>query len=192
MALELYLTKRGKMKNALKLINSITAKFEKIALSLSIILMMINTTANAIGRYAFNQSIYFSEELNQFLMVAVTFIGLAYAVRNGRNIRMTAIYDAASHKYKKIMMTIIALCTSVLMFVLAYEAYAYVMHLKEINRQSPALQIQMYLIYLVVPIGFFMAGLQFLIRFIQNLLHREIYLSYDVIEEKDMELEGEI
>lgn len=180
------------MKSTFKTLNSITAMVEKTALSLAIILMMVNTTANAIGRYFFNQSIYFSEELNQFLMVAVTFVGLAYAVRNGRNIRMTALYDAASHKYKKILMLIIALFTSILMFVLAYEAYEYVMQLKKINRQSPALQIEVYLIYLVVPIGFFMSGVQFLIRFIQNILHKEIYLSYDVIEEKDMDLEGEV
>ncbi|QKJ21649.1 TRAP transporter small permease [Poseidonibacter lekithochrous] len=173
------------MKNVLARVNSITAKVEKVILSLSILLMMINTTANALGRYIFNQSIYFSEELNQFLMVSVTFVGLAYAVRNGRNIRMTAIYDALSHKKKKFLMIIIAISTSMLMFLLAYEAYNYVMQLKEINRLSPALQIEVYLVYMIVPIGFFMSGVQFFIRFIQNLLHDEIYLSYDVIEEKD-------
>ena len=175
------------MKNLFSKINSITAKTEKILLSLSILLMMINTTSNALGRYIFNQSIYFSEELNQFLMISVTFIGLAYAVRNGRNIRMTAIYDSLSHKKKKLLTIIIAITTSLLMFLLAYEALLYVLQLKEINRQSPALQIEVYIVYMIVPIGFFMSGIQFLIRFIQNLLHDEIYLSYDVIEEKDCE-----
>lgn len=173
------------MKNVLAKVNSITAKIEKIILSLSILLMMINTTANALGRYIFNQSIYFSEELNQFLMVSVTFVGLAYAVRNGRNIRMTAIYDALGHKKKKFLMIFIAITTSMLMFLLAYEAYIYVMQLKEMNRLSPALQLEVYLIYMIVPIGFFMSGIQFFIRFVQNLLHEEIYLSYDVIEQKD-------
>ena len=175
------------MKETFSKINSITANIEKVLLSLSILLMMINTTANALGRYLFNQSIYFSEELNQFLMISVTFVGFAYAVRNGRNIRMTAIYDSLSHKKKKILMIIIAITTSMLMFLLAYEAFAYVMQLKDINRQSPALQIPVYIIYMIVPIGFFMSGIQFLIRFIQNLLHEDIYLSYDVIEEKDVE-----
>lgn len=179
------------MKNILTRVNSITAKIEKIILSMSILLMMVNTTANALGRYIFNQSIYFSEELNQFLMVSVTFIGLTYAVRNGRNIRMTAIYDALSHKKKKVLMIFIAITTSMLMFLLAYEAWVYVMQLKEINRQSPALQIQVYIVYMIVPFGFFMAGIQFFIRFVQNLLHDEIYLSYDVIEEKDCDLKDQ-
>jgi TRAP-type C4-dicarboxylate transport system permease small subunit len=179
------------MKNVLGHINGVTAKMEKVILSLSIMLMMINTTANALGRYIFNQSIYFSEELNQFLMVSVTFIGLTYAVRNGRNIRMTALYDALNHKKKKALMILISIVTSGLMFLLAYEALLYILQLKEINRQSPALQIEVYLVYMIVPIGFFMAGLQFLIRFIQNLLHEEIYLSYDVIEEKECDFKDQ-
>ena len=75
------------------------------------------------------------------------------------------------------------------MFLLAYEAYVYVMNLKEMNRLSPALQLEVYLVYIIVPVGFTMSGIQFFIRFIQNLLHEEIYLSYDVIEEKDCEPE---
>jgi len=175
------------MKRLLSRINTITASIEKFILSASILLMMINTTANGLGRYLFNQSIYFSEELNQFLMVSVTFIGLAYAVRNGRNIRMTAIYDSLNHRNKKVLTMFIAITTAALMFFLAYEAVVYVSNLKEINRLSPALQLEVYIIYMVVPVGFFMAGIQFLIRFIQNIFHEEIYLSYDVIEEKDQE-----
>ncbi|MGY0399502.1 MAG: TRAP transporter small permease [Ostreibacterium sp.] len=179
------------MKSLLKIINSITAQIEKILLSLSILLMMVNTTANGLGRYIFNHSLYFSEELNQFLMICVTFIGLAYAVRNGRNIRMTAIYDVLSHKKKKFLTIIIAITTSMLMFLFAYEAFLYVMQIKGMNRQSPALEIPIYTIYMIIPLGFFMAGVQFLIRFIQNLLHEQIYLSYDVIEEKDSDLKDQ-
>ena len=42
-------------------------KLEKIIIGGGIILMMVNSTANAIGRYVFNQSLFFSEEINQFL-----------------------------------------------------------------------------------------------------------------------------
>ncbi|MCZ8486502.1 TRAP transporter small permease subunit [Vibrio lentus] len=41
---------------------------------------------------------FFQKELNQFLIVSVTFIGFAYAVRQGRNIRMTAVYDSLNTK----------------------------------------------------------------------------------------------
>jgi TRAP-type C4-dicarboxylate transport system permease small subunit len=74
------------MKNPLYIINRVTEKLEAFVISAGILLMMINSVINAMGRYFFNHSLYFSEELNQFLIVIVTFVGFAYAVRMGRNI----------------------------------------------------------------------------------------------------------
>ena len=111
------------MKELLHKISVATEKLERFLIMTAIIAMMTNSTANAIGRYAFNKSLFFSEELNQFLIVSVTFIGFAYAVRQGRNIRMTAVYDSLSTKAQKVLTTIIALLTAMLMFYLTYHAF---------------------------------------------------------------------
>ncbi|ABM03795.1 Tripartite ATP-independent periplasmic transporter, DctQ component [Psychromonas ingrahamii 37] len=173
------------MKNPLFIINRVTEKLEAFIIGAGIILMMLNSVINAMGRYLFNYSLYFSEELNQFLIVIVTFVGFAYAVRMGRNIRMTAVYDMLSFKKQKILTTFIAFSTATLMFYLSYEAYLYVLDIRDINRLSSALQIPVYLIYSIIPFGFFIAGLQYASSFIMNLLHPEIYLSFSVIETKD-------
>ncbi|MEZ8142081.1 C4-dicarboxylate ABC transporter permease [Enterovibrio norvegicus FF-33] len=172
------------MKNLLKKISEMTEKLERFLIMTGILAMMVNSTANAIGRYAFNKSIFFSEELNQFLIVGVTFIGFAYAVRKGRNIRMTAIYDSLSRPVQKVLTTVIAFCTSLLLFYLAYLSVFYVLELKSINRLSPALQMPVYYIYAIIPVGFAMAGLQYAMSFVMNLLHKEIYLSFDVTEDQ--------
>ncbi|MDV7341484.1 TRAP transporter small permease [Terasakiella sp. A23] len=172
------------MKKIFKSINKVTEAIEKYIIFSSILLMMVNSTANAIGRYAFDRSLFFSEELNQFLIVAVTFIGFAYAVRKGRNIRMTAMYDSMGYRGKKIISTLIAAVTGVLIFYLAYKSIFYVQELKEINRLSPALQFPVYIIYSIIPVGLFIAGLQYIIAFFMNLTHREIYVSHDVVEDK--------
>jgi hypothetical protein len=52
------------------------ARFEAFVLAFGVILMAANSIANVIGRFVFGQSIYFTEELNQFLIVLVTFVGL--------------------------------------------------------------------------------------------------------------------
>lgn len=172
------------MKYFLHKISYFTEQLEKFIIGGGIMLMMINSTANAIGRYFFNQSIYFSEELNQFLIVWITFIGFAYAIRKGRNIRMTAIYDSMSHSAKKILTIIIAISTAALLFYLSYKAVFYVQELKEIKRLSSALQFPVYIVYAIIPLGLFIAGIQYLINFIMNITHKEIYISYDVIEDK--------
>ncbi|MBB1274882.1 TRAP transporter small permease [Psychromonas sp. SR45-3] len=173
------------MKNPLFIINRVTEKLEAFVIAASIILMMLNSVGNAIGRYFFNQSFYFSEELNQFLIVIVTFVGFAYAVRMGRNIRMTAVYDMLTFKKQKLLTTFIAFTSAALMFYLSYQAFFYVLEIRDINRLSSALQIPVYLVYSIIPFGFFIAGLQYGCSFIMNLLHSEIYLSFSVIETKD-------
>ena len=170
------------MKNIFNSISGFTESIEKFVVFFSILLMMVNSTANAIGRYVFGKSLFFSEELNQFLIVAVTFIGFAYAVRKGRNIRMTAVYDSLGYAAKKAISTVITITTGLLMFYLAYKAIFYVIEIKELNRLSPALQFPVYIIYSIIPVGLSIAGLQYLIAFFMNITHKEIYLSHEVID----------
>lgn len=153
---------------------------EKAIIVFSILLMMVNSTTNAIGRYAFGQSLFFSEELNQFLIVGVTFVGFAYAVRRGRNIRMTAVYDALSDRTKKVLLTLISLITGLLLMFLTWKSVLYVQEVREINRLSPALQFPVYIIYAVIPVGLAMASLQYLIAFLMNVTQKGTYLSFDV------------
>ena len=89
----------------------------------------------------FNQSIYFSEELNEFLIVIVTFMGLGYATRKGIHIRMSAIYDALPIKIRKGLMVVIAATTAVVMGVLAWYAFEYVQKVASRGRITPALQL---------------------------------------------------
>ena len=168
------------MKQLLLALSKGTEFIEKLVIILAILLMMLNSTANAIGRYGFGKSLYFSEELNQFLIVAVTFVGFAYAVRKGRNIRMTALYDALSPRVQKAIMMLITFTTGALLMFLAYEAVFYVLEIKAVNRLSSALQFPVYIIYSIIPLGLFMASLQFFIAFIMNLTHEGTWLSYEV------------
>lgn len=170
------------MKVLFQRVSVLTESLERWIISVAILLMMVNSVANALGRYLFSKSLFFSEELNQFLIVSVTFIGFAYAVRKGRNIRMTAVYDSLSFNGRKLLIILISAATALLMFYLAYKAFFYVQELKQINRLSPALQFPVYLVYAVIPLGLSMAGIQYLIALYMNLTHPEIYLSHDVVD----------
>ncbi len=170
------------MKTVLIVLNRWTEKLEMTVVIAGVLLMMVNSVVNATGRYLFNHSFFFAEELNQFLIVFVTFVGFAYAVRKGRNIRMTAVYDTLNFKVKKFLVTFISLLTALLMGYLAYLAVLYVVEIKDLNRLSSALQLPVYVVYCIIPVGFFMAALQYTCAFLMNISHREIYLSFDTVE----------
>lgn len=166
--------------DALGKVDAIIGKIEVQILSWGILLMAVNTIANVLGRYVFHQSIYFSEELNEFLIVIVTFMGLGYATRKGIHIRMSAIYDALPQKMRKILMIAIAASTSLMMAALAWFAYEYVSKVASRGRVTPSLQVPLYLTYIWVVVGLGLTSLQYLLTAIRNLnlTEDEIYVSY--------------
>lgn len=165
------------------------ARFEAFILAFGVLLMAANSIGNVIGRFVFAQSLYFSEELNQFLIVLVTFVGLGYAARKGRHIRMSAVYDQLTDRQRKAMMILIASVTAAVMFVLAYYSYLYVARVANLGKVTPSLQVPLYLTYFWVPLGFIITGIQYIMTVVKNLQSDDIYISYEQIDTYD-ESEG--
>ena len=166
----------------LGVIDTTISRIESFFLATGVLLMALNTVANVVGRFAFQQSIFFSEELNRILIILITFAGISYAARHGRHIRMSAIYDALPSNVRKPLMIGIALVTALFMFGLCYYSIGYLLTQASRGRVLPALQIPVWITLIWVPIGFFMTGAQYVLTAIKNMTSRDIYLSTSVLE----------
>jgi C4-dicarboxylate transporter DctQ subunit len=124
-----------------------------------------------------NDSLTFADEIGRFLVIIVTFIGASYAAREGRHIRMSAIYDLMPQKVRKVMMILISGITSVVLLIIAYYALLYAIFIFNNGRVSNALQLPMYYIYIFVPIGLTLTSVQYLLTMITNILNDELYIS---------------
>tara|TARA_Y100000780_G_scaffold37812_1_gene30410 strand:+ start:1626 stop:2210 length:585 start_codon:yes stop_codon:yes gene_type:complete len=166
----------------LGVIDTTISRIESFFLATGVLLMALNTVSNVVGRFVFQQSLFFSEELNRILIILITFAGISYAARHGRHIRMSAIYDALPGKARKSLMIGIALITAIFMFGLCYYATTYIMTQFSRGRVLPALQIPVWITLVWVPIGFFMTGVQYTLTAVKNIASRDIYLSTSVLE----------
>ena len=110
----------------------------------------------------------------------VTYAGLSYAARNGRHIRMSAIYDALPKKMRKVLMIVMTSVTSVFMFFLSFYSYRYIAEVYASGRILPALGLPVFYIYLWVPFGFIMTGLQYAFTAVRNMTQSDVYLSTHV------------
>lgn len=163
-------------------IDSLISRIESVMLAVGVLLMAANTISNVVGRFVFQSSLFFSEELNRILIILITFAGISYAARQGRHIRMSAIYDAMPPSMRKPMMIVIALVTAIFMFGLCWYSYGYIITQAGRGRVLPALQIPVWWTLVWVPVGFFMTGMQYLLTAIKNLQEKDIYLSTNVLE----------
>ncbi|WP_372615130.1 TRAP transporter small permease [Aquicoccus sp.] len=183
-ALEVY---QSTLPGFLGTIDTAIGRIESVFLAVGVLLMALNTVSNVIGRFIFQNSIFFSEELNRILIILITFAGISYAARHGRHIRMSAIFDVLPVKPRKLLMIIIALVTAVFMFGLAWYSFQYILTQAGRGRVLSSLQIPVWMILVWVPIGFFMTGLQYVLTAIKNMIEKDIYLSTNVLEGYDDE-----
>src|SRR6056297_2991744 len=166
-------------------VDNLISKIEAIVLAVGVLLMAANTIANVVGRFVFQNSLFFSEELNRILIIMITFAGISYAARHGRHIRMSAIFDTLPSGLRKVMMIIITLVTAVFMFGLCYYSIGYIETQASRGRVLPALQIPVWWTLIWVPVGLFMTGMQYALTVVKNLVEKDIYLSTSVLEGYD-------
>ncbi|KKD00959.1 MULTISPECIES: TRAP transporter small permease [Photobacterium] len=164
-------------------IDTLISKIESFMLATGVLLMALNTCVNVVARFGFGQGLFFSGEINRILIILITFAGIGYAARHGRHIRMSALYDMLPFTGRKIVMILIAVITAAIMFLLAYFSFQYVVSVFERGRILPALGFEIWWIYIWVPLGFAVTGVQYLLTAYKNATSPDIYLSTGVLDQ---------
>lgn len=163
-------------------IDNVISKVEAVILAVGVLLMAVNTCVNVVARFGFGKGLFFSGEINRILIIMITFAGIGYAARHGRHIRMSAVYDALPVKGRKALMILISFVTGAVMFFLCYYSALYIADVYEKGRILPALGAPIWVIYVWVPIGFAITGIQYILTAIKNITASDVYLSTGVVD----------
>jgi len=114
----------------LKIISSLSTVGMYIS-GAGILIMALIITFEVIGRYLLGFSLLVADEWSGYLMVAVTFLGLAYTMKEKGFLRMKLLTNRLSQKkrsFLNIFLILIALAYSVLidykLFLFAYSSYS--------------------------------------------------------------------
>ena len=156
-----------------------TRRIEEWLISASILVIAALTVANVACRTLLGFSVASAEEVSQFLMIVITFVGLSYAASQGRHIRMTALYDQLPQPARKGLMILVAASTCLLMLVFAWYSARYVAVVDWLGTASPVLQVPFAAVYAIVPVGFLLAAVQYGLTVLKNLRAPEVYIAYD-------------
>jgi TRAP-type C4-dicarboxylate transport system permease small subunit len=156
---------------------------ERVIVAGSVLIMAVLMSAHVVGNLLFDRGIPGTYEVTEMLIVVMTFVGVGYAARCARHISMSAIYDQLSGWPRKALLIVICLGTGALMFYFAYKSALYDVTIYERGRASSSLGVPLWMIYLALPIGFTLAGVQYMLTTIRNLLSDDIYRSFTEKEE---------
>lgn len=163
---------------ALAALDRAIGAIEKGVIGGAVLLMAAVMTGHVLGRTFLGQGIPGTTEIAELLIIIMTFIGVSYGVRCARHISMSAIYDQLQGTARKALLVTICLATALLMFYFAYLALGYTTTIYERGRVSGALTIPLWTVYAAAPIGFTLAGIQYVLTAVRNLTSRDIYRSF--------------
>ncbi|MEC7525681.1 MAG: TRAP transporter small permease [Myxococcota bacterium] len=174
------------MRRVASTLSKAVTKLEELCLAWGILGIAALTIGNVIARTFFGTSLAFAEEISQFLIVFVTFLGIGYAAGKGRHIRMTAVYDQLAEPRRKALTILISATTSALLFYLAYLATRYALGtMRTLGSVSPALRVPLWVVYLAAPLGFALGGVQYALALVKNLTTEGVWLSWETEDRYD-------
>ena len=180
------------MTRTIGILSRVIQKIEEVLLATAILLIAVLTVANVICRFLFASPLAFSEEVSQYCIIVVTFVGLSYAASQGRHIRMTAIYDLQSKLWRRRSMIVINGLTSALLLVLTWYACLYVHTVYQLGGIYPVLRVPFYVVYSVAPLGLLLGGIQYALTTWKNVISEEPYVSFELRDEQEQPIQQEI
>lgn len=132
--------------------------FEEFILIIFLILISCIELMQVICRNApFVPSLTWAEELCRFLWIATVFISVPYTIRTATALRVTALIDILPWKVRNIVDIVVDAITAVLMAVMTYYSVVVLQRIVESGEVSPAILLPMWIMYLIVLIGFALA-----------------------------------
>jgi TRAP-type transport system small permease protein len=118
------------------------------------LMMAVMTTlvfGNVVARYAFNFSIIWAEEVSQYLMIWIAYLGAGLALREGRHVALEMLHDrlpVALGRKVRIVVGGLLLAFLGVVTVLGFQFAVFVW-----NQETPVLNISLGIPSLAIPIG---------------------------------------
>jgi len=146
-------------------VRALVAALRVIAGVLLVLSVALNC-ANVIGRYFFNYSIYWAEEVMLYLMVACVFLGNGVVAWSGRQLRMDVVVGMMPAKAQKVLTLLSELVFVGVALFIVVVAYPVIRDLWLFDQRSQSAELPMVIPQAMVPIGLFLMAFLVVVRLI--------------------------
>ena len=129
-----------------------------------LVLMVIVTFNQVIFRYVLNNSLDWSEEAARYLFVWTCYIGMSFAMHSGSHLEVTVLRGRLGKNSAKYMAAFSCAVTALFCLVVGFFGIDAVSKFYMTQQTTVALQLENWIVWLCLPIGFFMTFIQALLR----------------------------
>jgi TRAP-type C4-dicarboxylate transport system permease small subunit len=127
--------------------------------------------ANVVGRYFFNRSIYWAEEVMLFLMIGCVFLGGGVVAWSGRQIRMDVIVNMLPERLRHavdLFSELVFIATALTIVVFAWPV---IRDLYQFDQRSQSAEVPLVIPQALVPVGLSIMALLVAVRLLTRSGH---------------------
>ncbi|GEL08891.1 TRAP transporter small permease [Salisediminibacterium halotolerans] len=128
-------------------------KIEEIVIAALIMIATVVLFSNVVLRYGFAANTSWAAELIRYLMIWITFIGMGLCYRRGIHVGIDFMLNYLPKKTKKALQLTVNALSVVFLGFLGYYGWELVQFSYGTNQITPSLEIGIYWVYAIIPIG---------------------------------------
>lgn len=138
-------------------INRVIDWIENVAMTILMFVATVVAIVQVIARYVFSNSLYWSEETILYALIAMSFVTASMGVRYGVHISVEVLQAFLAPKLARFFRLIASILGVIFAASLIYYGWRLFVNTNNMGQLSPAMQIPVAYVYLVIPIsGVFM------------------------------------
>lgn len=138
-------------------INRVIDWIENVAMTILMFVATIVAIVQVIARYVFSNSLYWSEETILYALIVMSFITASMGVRYGVHISVDFLQVFLGPKLTRFFRFVASLLGVIFAVTLIYYGWRLFVNTNNMGQLSPAMQIPVAYVYLIIPVsGIFM------------------------------------
>lgn len=130
------------------------AHAEEVLLSIFLTAIVLISGVQVVARYAFNNSLTWSEELCRYLYVWSGFMTVSYCIRSGSIIKIDTVVMFLPKVVQKILDVITSIISFAIVGLLFKSSLGVVGNVIATGQLTSAMQIPIWIVYLCAPVGY--------------------------------------
>jgi tripartite ATP-independent transporter DctM subunit len=146
----------------------VSRRLNKVGTVLLVVMMLV-TTIDVIGRYIFNSPLSGANEIAEFLQAIVVYLGIAYTATQKGHVAVDFLFTRLPKRGQRFLTSFVSLVSAALFAMIAWESVVQSLVFKASTRSSPVLEIPVWPFVLFVAVGSGLLSLVLLADFFESL-----------------------
>ena len=160
------------------LIADVNCSISRIVAGCGIFFMFLLVAIDVTLRYLFKTSLLLGDEVAAYLLVLVTFIGLAYTLRADAHIKVEVVSRHLSQKTRKLADLATGLLSLMASSILCYRSFVMFIESYQMHRISVTyFETPQWIPQIFIPIGFLLVAVEITVELIKNAIDLKTNIS---------------